>query len=147
MAAALALGADGINMGTRFCATAEAAIHGNVKQAYLDLDERGTVLLFRKLRNSARVGRNAVAQQVIEILDRPESTFADVAALVAGAKGREVLETGNLDAGVFWASQAMGLIHDLPTCRELIDRIVADAEAIVSERLAGLISRQSVPAS
>ena len=141
MAAALALGADGINMGTRFCATAEAQIHGNVKQAYLDLDERGTVLLFRKLRNSARVGRNSVAQQVVEILDRPESTFADVAALVAGAKGREVLETGDLGAGVFWASQALGLIHDLPTCRELIERIVAEAETIVTSRLTGMLGK------
>ena len=142
LAAALALGADGLNLGTRFCATQEAQIHANVKQAYVDNDERGTVILFRKLNNSARVGRNSVAEQVVAILDRPETTFADVAPLVAGAKGRELLQTGNLDAGIYWASLALGLIHDVPTCRDLIDRIIADAEAIITGRLAGMVAHR-----
>lgn len=136
LVAALVLGADGINMGTRFCATEEAQIHPNVKQAYVDNDERGTALLFRKFRNTARVGRNSVAEKVVSILDQPESEFNDVASLVAGSKGRELLRTGDLDSGIYWASLAMGLIHDLPTCRELIDRIIAEAEEIVTGRLA-----------
>jgi nitronate monooxygenase len=136
--AALALGADGVNMGTRFCATQEAQIHPNVKQAYLDNDERGTVLLFRKLNNTARVGRNRVAEEVVRRLNEPDSTFADVAELVAGAKGRELLSNGDLDHGVYWASMAQGLIHDLPTCSDLIGRIMADADAIIARRLSGM---------
>ena len=142
LVAALALGAEGINMGTRFCATQEAQIHPNVKQAYLDNDERGTVLLFRKLNNSARVGRNLVAEEVVRLLDTPGSAFADVAHLVAGAKGRELLSNGDLNHGVYWASMAQGLIHDLPTCGNLIDRIMTDAEAIINRRL----SRMTAPA-
>lgn len=138
LVAALALGADGINMGTRFCATQEAQIHPNIKQAYLDNDERGTVLLFRKLNNSARVGRNRVAEEVVRLLNAPNSTFEDVAHLVAGAKGRELLSNGDLDHGVYWASMAQGLIHDLPTCADLIDQIMADAEAIITRRLSGM---------
>ncbi len=138
LVAALALGADGINMGTRFCATQEAQIHPNVKQAYLDNDERGTLLLFRKLNNSARVGRNSVAEEVVRLLDARDSTFEDVAHLVAGAKGRELLSNGDLNHGVYWASMALGLIHDLPTCTDLIDRIMADAEAIITSRLSGM---------
>jgi NAD(P)H-dependent flavin oxidoreductase YrpB (nitropropane dioxygenase family) len=140
LVAALALGADGINMGTRFCATQEARIHPRVKQAYLDSDERGTALLFRKLRNTARVGRNSVAEEVIRRLDAPDSTFADVAELVAGAKGRQLLEAGDLDSGIYWASMAQGLIHDLPTCGELIDRIMDDADSIIADRLAAMRS-------
>jgi len=147
MAAALALGADGINMGTRFCATQEAQIHPNVKQAYLDNDELGTRLLFRKLRNTARVGRNSVADAVVGILEKPESVFADVAELVKGSKGRELLGTGDLDSGVYWASLAQGLIHDIPTCHALIERIVADAEAIIEARLAGFLSSSKIRAA
>lgn len=138
LVAALALGADGINMGTRFCATQEAQIHPNVKQAYLDNDERSTVLLFRKLNNTARVGRNRVAEEVVRLLDAPDSTFEDVAQLVAGAKGRDLLSNGDLDYGVYWASMAQGLIHDLPTCSDLIDQIMADADAIITRRLSGM---------
>src|SRR3984957_7632690 len=96
LVAALALGADGINMGTRFCATAEAAIHDNVKQAYIANDERGTNLIFRKLHNTARVGKSAVSEEVVRRLGQPGATFQDVAELVSGAKGRVVLETGDL---------------------------------------------------
>lgn len=139
LAAALALGADGINMGTRFCATQEAQIHPAVKQAYVDNDERGTAILFRKFNNSARVARNSVAEKVLEILARPDSEFGDVAPYVAGAKGRELLKTGDLDAGIYWASLALGLIHDVPTCRDLIDRIIADAHEIITGRLAKMV--------
>ncbi|WP_174290951.1 NAD(P)H-dependent flavin oxidoreductase [Sphingomonas bacterium] len=140
LVAALALGADGINMGTRFCATQEAPIHANVKQAYLDNDERGTNLIFRKLHNTARVGRSAVSDEVVRLLAQPDATFKDVAHLVAGVQGRRVLEEGDMAAGVFWAGQIQGLIHDIPTVAELIDRITGDAEAIVQDRLAGLLT-------
>lgn len=140
LVAALALGADGINMGTRFCATKEAPIHDKVKQAYLDNDERGTNLIFRKLRNTARVGKSAVSDEVVRRLDQPGATFDDVQELVAGASARRVLEQGDLDAGIFWAGMVQGLIHDIPTCKELIDRIMAEATALIRERLADLIA-------
>lgn len=140
LVAALALGADGINMGTRFCATQEARIHPNVKQAYLDNDERGTNLLFRKFNNTARVGKSPVSDEVVRLLNLPDSRFEDVAPLVSGAKGRELLKTGDLSSGVYWASMAQGLIHDLPTCRELIDRIMAEAEAIIRSRLMNMVN-------
>ncbi len=140
LAAALALGADGINMGTRFCATAEAPIHANVKQAYLDNDERGSVLIFRSLKNTARVGRSAVSEEVARRLAVPEATFADVKELVAGEAGRDMLKTGDMSKGVFWAGMVQGLIRDLPTCEVLINRIVADAETIMRQRLAGMLA-------
>ena len=140
LAAALALGADGIVMGTRFCATKEAPIHANVKQAYLANDERGTRLLFRKFRNTARVGANSVADRVIDLLSAPNSKFEDVADLVAGSRGRDLLRTGNLDLGVYWASLAQGLIHDVPSCEVLINRICEEAEAIIRARLSNMLS-------
>lgn len=140
LVAALALGAEGINMGTRFCATKEAPVHDAVKQAYLDNDERGTTLIFRSLRNTARVARSAVSDEVVRRLDRPGATFADVQDLVAGASARRVLEEGDLDAGIVWAGMVQGLIHDIPTCKELIDRIMAEATALIRDRLAGLIA-------
>jgi nitronate monooxygenase len=135
LVAALALGAEGINMGTRFCATQEAPIHPNVKQAYLENDERGTNLIFRKLHNTARVGKNSVSDKVVEILSEQGTTFKDIQPLVSGAKGRVVLEEGDMDAGIFWAGMVQGLIRDIPTVKELIDRIMAEAEEIISGRL------------
>lgn len=137
--AALALGADGINMGTRFCATKEARIHPNVKQAYIDNDERGTHLIFRNLKNTARVGRSGVSDEVVRRLAQPGATFDDVRDLVAGTAGRELLETGDLSKGVFWASMVQGLIHDIPSVQELIERIIEEAQDIVRERLAGML--------
>ncbi|MCP3731232.1 nitronate monooxygenase family protein [Sphingomonas sp. MG17] len=138
LVAALALGADGINMGTRFCATREAPIHDNVKQAIVANDERGTNLIFRSLHNTARVGKSAVSDRVVDILTRPGATFADVAELVRGAKGRVLLETGDMEAGLFWAGQVQGLIHDIPTVAELIERIMGQADAIIARRLSGV---------
>ncbi len=138
LVAALSLGADGINMGTRFCATQEAKIHPNVKQAYVDNDERGTHLIFRQFRNTARVGKSQVSDQVAEILKNPDAAFADVAPLVAGSAGRELLETGDLTKGVFWASMVQGLIHDVPTVQELMDRIISEAQTIMDARLSAM---------
>jgi NAD(P)H-dependent flavin oxidoreductase YrpB (nitropropane dioxygenase family) len=135
LVAALALGADGINMGTRFCATVEAPIHENAKQLILQNDERGTNLIFRSLKNTARVAKNSVSDKVVELLSAPDAKFEHVAHLVRGAQGRELLETGNLDAGLIWAGQVQGLIHDIPTCAELIQRIVLEAEEIINVRL------------
>lgn len=139
LAAALALGAEGINMGTRFCATVEAPIHDNIKQFLVANDERATNLIFRKFHNTGRVAKNTVSDKVIEISAAPDAEFKDIQPLVAGAKGRVALETGDLDAGLVWAGQIQGLIHDVPTCADLIARIVADAEAIMRTRLAGML--------
>ena len=135
LVAALSLGADGINMGTRCCATVEAPIHPNVKQAYVDNDERATNLIFRNLHNTARVAKSEVSDEVVRRLAEPGSTFSDVVDLVRGDKGRELLESGDLSQGVYWASMSQGLIHDVPTVKELIERIIRDAEAIVNDRL------------
>lgn len=140
LAAALALGADGVNMGTRFCATAEAPIHPNVKEMLVRGDERNTNLIFRKLRNTARVARNSVSDSVNAILADPESGFDDVRDLVSGQRGRVALETGDTDAGLIWAGQVQGLIDDIPTCRELIERMVHEAEAIIRDSLTGLLA-------
>ncbi len=137
LVAALSLGAEGINMGTRFCATREAPVHDNVKQAYIDNDERGSFLIFRNFKNTARVGRSEVSEEVVRRLSQPDAKFGDVQELVAGTAGRELLRTGDLSKGVFWAGMIQGLIHDIPTCQELIDRIIAEAEAIIDQRLAG----------
>jgi len=140
LVAALALGADGINMGTRFCATVEAPIHDNVKRLLVSNDERGTNLIFRSLKNTARVGKNGVSDKVAELLKKPDAKFEDVAHLVRGAQGRVALETGDVDAGLIWAGQVQGLIHDVPTVAELIGRIVREATEIIGNRLAHLIA-------
>jgi nitronate monooxygenase len=137
LVAALALGAEGINMGTRFIATQEAPVHDNVKQFIVGNDERSTRLIFRAFRNTTRVSANSVSTKVVDILKDPSAVFEDVRELVLGAKGRVALETGNLDFGLITAGQIQGLIHDVPTCRELVERIVADAERIISQRLVG----------
>jgi nitronate monooxygenase len=138
LVAALALGAEGINMGTRFCATVEAPIHPKVKQAYVDNDERSTNLIFRKLHNTARVGKNSVSDKVVEILAQPGTTFKDIQPLVSGAQGKIVLDTGDIDAGIYWAGMIQGLIHDIPTVKDLIDRIMSEADSIIGGRLAGM---------
>jgi nitronate monooxygenase len=147
LAAALALGADGINMGTRFCATVEAPIHDRVKQFLVDNDERATNLIFRKFHNTGRVAKNSVSDQVVEISTRDGAVFEDIRPLVSGAKGRHALETGDLDAGLVWAGQIQGLIHDIPTCQVLIDRIVSEASDIIQSRLAGFVARESIAAA
>jgi nitronate monooxygenase len=140
LVAALALGADGINMGTRFCATVGAPIHDKVKQLMVDNDERGTNVIFKSLKNTARVGKNSVSDKVVEILKRPDAKFEDVAHLVKGSAGRVALETGDVDAGLIWAGQVQGLIRDIPTVAELMDRIVREATDIIQSRLPGFMA-------
>ncbi len=140
LVAALSLGAEGINMGTRFCATVEAPIHDNVKQAYINNDERGSFLIFRNFKNTARVGRSEVSEEVVRRLSQPDAKFEDVQELVNGRAGKQLLETGDLTKGVFWAGMVQGLIHDIPTCQQLIERIVGDAESIIRGRLGSLLA-------
>ena len=137
--AALALGAEGINMGTRFMATVEAPIHEHVKQQIVANDERSTDLIFRTMRNTSRVARNAISQQVVE-MERAGAKFEDVRALVAGARGKVVYEEGDPDYGVWSAGQIQGLIHDIPTCAELVQRIVEEAETLIRQRLDRMIA-------
>lgn len=126
MAAALALGAEGVNMGTRFCATVEAPIHEQIKQALVKASERDTQLIFRTLRNTGRVLKNAVSDEVVATERRPGGCeFSDIQPLVAGARGRGALQSGEVDAGLVWAGQVVGLIDDIPTCDELLQRMVA----------------------
>jgi NADH:quinone reductase (non-electrogenic) len=139
LVAALALGADGVNMGTRFCATVEAPIHENVKQFIVANDERATHLIFRKFKNTGRVAKNGVSDEVVALSAREGAVFEDIRHLVAGAKGRQALETGDLEAGLVWAGQVQGLIHDIPTCAELIGRIMAEAQTTITGRLASLM--------
>jgi NAD(P)H-dependent flavin oxidoreductase YrpB (nitropropane dioxygenase family) len=141
LVAALALGAEGINMGTRFCATVEAPIHEGVKQFIVANDERATNLIFRGFHNTARVAKSSVSDMVVEIASRPGATFEDVRPLVLGAKGRNALSSGDLDAGLIWAGQVQGLIHDIPSCAALVARIVTEAETIICQRLERMTSR------
>ena len=141
LAAALAMGADGINMGTRFMVTQEAPIHENVKQKMVEATELDTSLIYRTLSNTARVFKNSVAEQVIEVESKPGATqFDDIQSLVQGAKGRELFDTGDLDRGIWSAGMIVGLIDDIPTCNELITRIVAEAEEIIKQRLLSAVS-------
>ena len=143
LAAALALGADGINMGTRFMSTVEAPIHQSVKDHIVASSELDTELIFRPLRNTSRVASNSVSREVVEIL-RNGGQFPDVRELVAGARGRLVYEQGDLEAGIWTVGTSQGLIRDIPTCDALISRIVAEAEAVIA-RMNGLVSRAPAP--
>ncbi|MCD2156319.1 nitronate monooxygenase [Rhodococcus cerastii] len=138
LVAALALGADGINMGTRFMCTEESPIHRNIKEAIVAASEVDTELIFRSLRNTARVARNSISQEVVEILSSG-GKFEDVRHLVAGARGRAVFDSGDPEAGIWTAGTVQGLIHDIPTVGELVERIVAESEALIAGRLAGLL--------
>lgn len=133
MAAALALGAEGITMGTRFMLTREAPIHDAIKQAVVAGNERDTRLIFRRFRNTARVFRNAVSEQVVEIEQQPGATFEEIKDLVAGARGRAALESGETDGGLVWAGMGIGLMDDVPTCAELIERIVRECREALSK--------------
>ncbi len=138
LVAALALGAEGVNMGTRFMCTQESPVADEVKRQIVANSELDTKLIFRTLRNTARVASNAVSSEVVDIESRGGATFEDIRELVAGARGRKVFEDGDLDAGIWTAGQCQGLIDDVPTVGELVSRMVTEAESIVAGRLAGI---------
>ncbi|GIK50184.1 MAG: nitronate monooxygenase family protein [Hyphomonadaceae bacterium] len=139
LVAALALGADGINMGTRFCATKEAPVHEAFKRAIVANDERGTELIFRSYRNTARVAKNSVSQTVVA-MEREGRPFSDVASLVSGARAREALAEGDIDAGIWTAGLAQGLIHDIPSVADLVARILREGRGAVGRLDNALVS-------
>ena len=139
LVAALALGADGINMGSRFMCTVESPIDPAVKQAIVDADERDTELIFRPLRNTARVAKNSVSTEVVRIL-AAGGEFADVQHLVAGARGKLVYENGDVEAGVWSVGMVQGIIHDIPTAGDLVRRIATEAADIIRGRLTSLVA-------
>jgi NAD(P)H-dependent flavin oxidoreductase YrpB (nitropropane dioxygenase family) len=139
MAAALALGVEGVNMGTRFCVTREAPIHDAIKQRLVAATERETNLIFRTLHNTARVLKTPVSDEVIAMETRPGGCkFEEIHHLVSGAKGRQALEEGDESRGLIWAGQTVGLIDDIPTCAELIERMVAECreQLAIASRMA-----------
>jgi len=134
LVAALALGAEGVNMGTRFMATQEAPVHPKVKEWLIRASERDTLLVMRALRNTRRVLRNAVAEKVVE-MEKSGATLEQMAPLLSGEKGKELLQGGELDWGLQVAGQAVGFIRDIPTVKELIDSIINEAREIIQGRL------------
>lgn len=138
LVAALAMGADGMNMGTRFIATKEAPVHENVKRAIIAASELDTRLVMRPLRNTERVMTNPAVEELLRI-EREKGAdlkFEDIIEQVAGVYPR-IMTEGEMDAGAWSCGMVAGLIDDVPTCKELIDRIMAQADAIITERLAG----------
>ncbi len=141
LVASLAMGADGMNMGTRFIATKEAPVHENVKQAIVAATELDTRLVMRPLRNTERVLNNAAVEKILEIEREkgPDVGIDDIRHLVAGSENRKVLQEGQMDAAAWSCGMVAGLIHDVPSCRELIDRTMADAEKLIRQRLEGML--------
>ena len=144
LVSALALGADGINMGTRFMCTQESPIHQRVKEQIVGNDERATDLLLRTLHNTARFAKNKVSQEVLAIEKKGGATIKDIMHLVSGERGRKVFEDGDTDYGIWSAGMVQGLIHDIPTCAELVSRIVGDAQQIIRGRLGGMLDAVQV---
>ncbi|MFW5901670.1 MAG: NAD(P)H-dependent flavin oxidoreductase [Thermodesulfobacteriota bacterium] len=141
LVAALAMGADGINMGTRFIATKEAPVHENVKQAIVNATELDTRLVMRPLRNTERVLNNQAVERLLEKeAERGKNLqFEDIIEEVAGVYPKIMME-GQMDAGVWSCGMVAGLIHDIPTCRELLDRIMKEADSLIRERLTGMLA-------
>ena len=135
MVAALALGGEAIVMGTRFMATKEAGIHQNVKEKMTQADELSTNLMFRTMHNTARVFKNSISDQVVEIESTGSATFEDVKDLVAGQRGRVVFEEGDLEHGIWSAGISVARVKDVPTCKEMVSRLVSEAEEIIDGRL------------
>ncbi|MFF2778542.1 NAD(P)H-dependent flavin oxidoreductase [Streptomyces sp. NPDC058052] len=144
LAAALALGADGVNMGTRFLCSEEAPVAEAVKRRIVEASELDTRLIFRELRNTARVARNAVSEEVVRIL-AAGGAFTDVRPLVAGARGRRVFEDGDLDAGIWSVGLSQGLVRDIAPAGLLVERIVREAREVI-ERMSGAFAGGTGPA-
>jgi NAD(P)H-dependent flavin oxidoreductase YrpB (nitropropane dioxygenase family) len=145
IAAALALGADGVNCGTRFCATQECLWPSSFKDRMVQATEEDTVLMFRALRNTTRVFANKVAKQVqqIELKKGMDVKFEDVASLVAGKRGRAAEKAGDPDGGIWTAGQVIGLIDDIPTVAELMQRLMQECEETIRGRLNQMLAIQS----
>ncbi|KAI8095382.1 2-nitropropane dioxygenase [Thamnidium elegans] len=139
LAAALALGAEGVNMGTRFMCTEEAPLHRAIKERMVEADERSTALVYRPFRNTARIFKNDIAVQVNQIEKNPNVAFDDIKDLVAGIRGKQVFTNGDPEFGVWTAGQVLGLIDDIPTCDILVNRMVRDAESIIVDRLSNMV--------
>ena len=122
-------------MGTRFMATKEAGIHQNVKEKMTEADELSTNLMFRTMHNTARVFKNSISDQVVEIESTGSATFEDVKDLVAGQRGRVVFEEGDLEHGIWSAGISVARVKDVPTCKEMVERLVSEAEEIIDGRL------------
>ena len=137
LVAALAMGADGMNMGTRFIATKEAPVHENVKRAIVEASELDTRLVMRPLRNTERVLTNDAVERLLEVEKQKgaDLKFEDIIEQVAGVYPR-IMSEGDMDAGAWSCGMVAGLINDIPTCQELIDNIMAEADAIIADRLA-----------
>jgi len=140
LVAALSLGADAMNMGTRFVATQEAPVHENVKQVLINHRELDTRLIMRTLRNTERVMHNSVVDKVLEIESRGDTKIEELVPYVSGLVGKDMLEDGEMETGILAAGQSMGLVKDIPTCRELLDRIMAQAEEVIREKFAQVIA-------
>ncbi len=141
LVASLALGADGMNMGTRFIATKEAPVHENVKRAILAATELDTRLVMRPLRNTERVLNNPAVERLIEkeVSLGKNIKFEDIIEEVSGVYPKVMIE-GNIDSGAWSCGMVAGLIHDIPTCKELIERIISEAEALIRNRLEGILT-------
>ena len=146
LAAALSLGCEGINMGTRFLVTQEAPIHEGIKQKVVEMDENQTRLIFRSFRNTARVYKNTVADEVAA-LEASGAEFGEIHHLVSGANQERAWSTGDIDAGMVTVGMCGGLINDIPTCEELVRNVMRDAEEIISARLAGMLAGSASSAS
>jgi nitronate monooxygenase len=148
LVAALAMGAAGMNMGTRFIATKEAPVHDNVKQALVAASELDTRLVMRAVRNTERVLKNAGVERLLEI-EREKGRalkIEDIHDHVAGVYPKVMIE-GEMDAGAWSCGMVVGLIHDIPTVKELIDRIMAEADRIIRGRLMGFLDDSESNAS
>lgn len=139
LVAALALGADGMNMGTRFVATKECPIHDNVKQALVNASERDTRLLMRSLRNTARFLVNDNAEKVLEIEARGNAKIEDIKEYMSGLKGQDMRDKGDMNSGVFSAGQVVGMIRSVPSVQELFDEIVGEARELLTKRLPNIV--------
>jgi len=139
LVAALAMGCEGVNMGTRFVATREAPVHDGIKQKIVEMDETQTKLIFRTYRNTARVYRNTVAEKVSE-MEAQGAEFGQVHHLVSGKNQELAWSTGDIEAGMVTLGMSGGLIDDIPTCKELVRNIVTEAEQIITERLASIVA-------
>lgn len=128
--AALALGAHGISMGTRFMCTAESPVHHRIKETIVAASERDTELIFQPLRNTSRVASNPISRKIADML-RQGASFDDVRELAAGSRGREVYRLGDPDYGIWTVGMVQGLLSDIPTCRELLSRLVREAEELI----------------